>query len=46
MLGEQFFEDILRRPGQSILVVREILSSFTTAMIIENERGKNTKGEF
>ena len=46
ILGEQFFEYILRRAGQSILVVREILSSFTTAMIIENEKGKNTKGEF
>ena len=46
ILGEQFFEDILRRAEQSILVIREILSSFTTAMIIENEKGKNTKREF
>ena len=46
ILEEQFFEDILRRAGQSILVAREILSSFTTALIIENEKGKNTKGEF
>ena len=40
ILGEQFFEYILRRAGQSILVVREVLSSFTTAAIVKNEKAE------
>ena len=40
ILGEQFFPDILRRAGQSILVVREILSSLTTSAIVKNEKAE------
>ena len=43
ILGEQFFDDILRRAGQSILVVREVLSSFTTAAIVKNEKAETLR---
>ena len=43
MLGEQFFADILRRAGQSILVVKEVLSLFTTAAIIEGEKAETLR---
>ena len=37
-MGENIFAGILRRAGQPILVVREVLSWFTTAAIIENKK--------
>ena len=39
-MGENIFAGILRRAGQPILVVREVLSWFTTAAIIENEKAE------
>ena len=43
ILAEQFFADILWRAGQSVLAVREVLSSFTTAAIIENEKAETLR---
>ena len=40
ILGEQFFADTLRTAGQSMLVFREVLSSFTTATILKNEKAE------
>ena len=42
-LGEYFFADILKRAGQCILVVREVLSSFTVATIVNNERAETLR---
>lgn len=42
-LGENIFAGILRRAGQPILVVREVLSWFTTAAIIENKKAETLR---
>ena len=43
ILGVKFFADILRKAGQSILVVKEVLSSFTTAAIVKNQKAETLK---
>ena len=43
ILEEEFFADILRRAGQSILVVKEVLSLFTTAAIVKNEKAETRR---
>ena len=38
-VGSKFAADVIRRKSQVILVVRDVLSSYTTSSIITDERG-------